>query len=33
MYIVFNATILWKEGCIYWKKKNDGAREEGVLIC
>jgi hypothetical protein len=21
MYIVFNATILWKEGCIYWKKK------------
>ena len=23
MYIVFNATILWKEGCIYWKKKKD----------
>jgi hypothetical protein len=31
MYIVFNATILWKEGCIYLKKKNTIIRNEMKL--
>jgi hypothetical protein len=32
MYIVFNATILWKERYIYWKKKKK-KRNFGCYLC